>query len=466
MIDWYLTHAKYGNQPWAVQREALNRSEGKRHYGHFLEQGLGKTPLTLNEFIHYQKAGLVDLLFIVCPDNFKLSWINALSEWGVGHLTAGVWPGAFPSKAFPAVYVINWEAIRTKPGLKFIAGLKRNVFLAFDETSYIRNPAALVTKNAIFLSRVPKIVRALDGTPQTKSVEDYYGKLKCLGELDGFLPTTFRKRFAQMGGWENKQVIGSKNDAELAEILSRCSFRATKAEWRKDLPPRIISTVQVEMTPAQRRHYREMKADFLTKVQNTKVVAELVLTQLAKLRQISSGIVIQDGKEELIEPIEKNPKFLTLLELYKAQPGKLIAVHSYKLTGKLLTAIFNREKIKVAHIRGQMDPKELEEEKRRFNEDPECRIIICQQAAACMGHTLLGGSGVDRCALMIFVENSFSLRDRLQMLDRNHRGEQDQACLVYDLAASAVERKIIKGLNEQKAAADMLDELVAALTEA
>ena len=51
------------------------------------------------------------------------------------------------------------------------------------------------------------------------------------------------------------------------------------------------------------------------------------------------------------------------------------------------------------------------------------------------------------------------------MLDRNHRGEQDQACAVYDLVASAVERKIIKALNENKAAADMIDEIVAALTE-
>ena len=81
-----------------------------------------------------------------------------------------------------------------------------------------------------------------------------------------------------------------------------------------------------------------------------------------------------------------------------------------------------------------------------------------------MGHTLIAGEGKDRCAMMIFVENSFSLRDRLQMLDRNHRGAQDQACTVYDLVASKTEAKIIKGLNANKAAADMIDDLVKSLT--
>ena len=473
-IDWHLSHEKYGREPWAVQREALNRSEGKSRYAHFLEQGLGKTALILNEFVHYHARGDADLLLIVCPQSFKLSWLNALEEWGLGHIKASAWPDAFPSKAFPAVYVMNWEALRTQPGLKFIAGLRRKVFLALDETSYIKNPAAQVTKRAMQICRGAKIVRLLNGTPQTTSVVDYYAQLKCLNELDGFLISTFKGRFATVayheiavkGELRNIPTItGAKNEQELATILTRCSFRATKAEWRKDLPPRIISTVQVEMTPAQKRHYREMKKDFITEVAQTKVIATLVLTQLAKLRQISSGIVIQDGKESVIEPIENNPKFLALLELFYAQEGKVIVVYNYKLTGKILGEIFTREKIKWASIRGQMASFELEAEKNLFNKDPACRVILCQQAAACMGHTLLGGTGKDRCATMVFVENSFSLRDRLQMLDRNHRGEQDQACAVYDLVASAVERKIIKALNENKAAADMIDEIVAALTE-
>jgi SNF2 family DNA or RNA helicase len=474
VISWHLTHEKYGCEPWAVQRAALDYSEGKGKFAHFLEQGLGKTGLSLNEFVHYHERGEVDLLLIVCPNSFKLTWIEALKEWGLGHLPSGVWPGAFPAGKSPAAYVMNWEALRTEAGVKFLKSLKRKVFLVYDETSYIANPTAQVTKAAMHIARAAKMVRLLNGTPQTHSVMDYYGQLKCLDELDGFLASTFKGRFAIIttqtvftkdGDRAVQSIVGTKNEEELARILARCSFRATKAEWRKDLPPRIISTVQVEMTAAQKRHYKEMKREFLTIVDATTVKAELILTQLAKLRQLSSGIAIQDGKEVILEKLEHNPKLLAFLDLFYGQTGKVIAVYNYKLTGKMLGEICNKKGIKFAYIQGQMAPQELEFQKRAFNEAPECRVILCQQAAACMGHTLLGGTGIDRCATMIFVENSFSLRDRLQMLDRNHRGEQDQACTVYDLVASAVERKIIRGLNTNKAAADMMDEIVTTFRE-
>ena len=464
MIPWYLNHDKYGSEPWAVQREALDRSEGKLRYAHFLEQGLGKTGLTLNEFVHYNKLGLVDFLLIICPNSFKLSWVNALEEWNIKHIPISFWPKSFPSKGNPSAYVMNWEAIRTEAGLKFISQLKRKVFLALDETSFIKNPTAQVSKKAILISRHAKMVRLLNGTPQTKNVCDYYPQLKCLNELEGFTFYAFRGRYAQMGGYMFKQVTGTQNEREFAEILNRCSFRATKADWRKDLPPRIISTVQVEMTPKQLNHYKEMKKDFITVIEGERITATLVLTQLGKLRQISSCLVMNEGEETLIEPIEKNPKLNAMLDLFYGQEGKVIIVYNYKLTGKMLEQTFEKEKIPYAVIKGQMKAFELEEQKAYFNDNPKCRVILCQQAASAMGHTLIAGEGKDRCATMIFVENSFSLRDRLQMLDRNHRGAQDQACTVYDLVASKTEAKIIKGLNANKAAADMIDDLVKSLT--
>ena len=77
-----------------------------------------------------------------------------------------------------------------------------------------------------------------------------------------------------------------------------------------------------------------------------------------------------------------------------------------------------------------------------------------------MGHTLLGGEGDDRCTRMIFYENNFSLRDRLQMRDRNHRGTQDQPCTYFDLITSKIEEKVIGALSAKKTMADTIDDLV------
>ena len=62
-----------------------------------------------------------------------------------------------------------------------------------------------------------------------------------------------------------------------------------------------------------------------------------------------------------------------------------------------------------AWIKGGMKPDEVEEQKARFNDDPDCRILLAQCDAAKYGHTLLAGPAEeDRCRTMIFFENSYS----------------------------------------------------------
>ena len=82
-----------------------------------------------------------------------------------------------------------------------------------------------------------------------------------------------------------------------------------------------------------------------------------------------------------------------------------------------------------------------------------------------MGHTLLGQKGRDRCASTCFFENSFSLRDRLQMRDRNHRGSQDEPCSYYDLITSPMDQAVVDALSGKKAQADMVDAVIKTVRE-
>src|SRR5208282_3758448 len=463
-IPWVLNHKELGNKPWTVQEEALRRSQDKTHYAYFLEQGLGKTSLAINDFLYYWKQSKVNLMLVICPNSFKLDWKTAPREWNA-HITSGMWPKDSAENCW--LYAMNYEACRTDAGLKYLKQIfkKRKVFLVLDETSYIKTPNTITTKTIVQISRQATMVRELNGTPQTSSVLDYYAQLKVLNELDGLTSYGFRNRFAIMGGYMGKKPVGQQNEEQLAKILNRCSFRALKSEWRKDLPPRIFKIIPVEMTNKQLKHYEEMKEVFSTMIKGERVTATLVLTQLGKLRQISSCIVLDQENCLHIEEPKNNPKMKTCLDIINGQEGKVIIVYYYKETGRMLKDYLAQKEIKYNIIEGGMQPDYLEGEKYQFNNNSEHRIILCQQNAACMGHTLIGKEGKDRCATMIFFENSFSLRDRLQMLDRNHRGAQDQTCVVYDLVTSQIEKKIIEGLNKNKEAGDMIDELVAELSQ-
>ena len=100
-----------------------------------------------------------------------------------------------------------------------------------------------------------------------------------------------------------------------------------------------------------------------------------------------------------------------------------------------------------------MKPDEVEEQKARFNDDPDCRILLAQCDAAKYGHTLLAGPAEeDRCRTMIFFENSYSADTRDQIEDRIHRrGQTGEYVLYVDLSGSDLDRRIVRALQAKDA---------------
>lgn len=461
MVRWHLNHPVHKNKPWAVQAEAMRRAADIPKFGHWLEQGLGKTSLALNEFIDQDDT---DIHFVITPNSFKGDWVMAPAEWGVPWLPSGYWPKhPIPFDATYFNYAINYEAVREKGALWELVRLfeARRVMLTIDESSAVKNPNTKQFKAVVELAKRAKIVRELNGTPLTQNVCDYYGQLRVLGKFQGMLPTHFRRRYAKMGGYFNKEVVGTQNEEELAAIIDSCTFRALKKDWRKDLPPKIYVPVHLEMSAKQKQHYTTMMEEFYALVGEDEITAEMVLTQMNKLRQISSCVLLDHGKEYFFEEPKNNPKLKATMDIIASSPGKVIVSHYYKTTGKMLTDAMTKEGLKPAVIKGRMKPEDIIEQKRRFNDDSECRVLVGQQDATGRGHTLIGQKGRDRCSTMIFYENDFSYYWRSQMEDRNHRGAQDQDCNVYDLITSPMDALTVGALTRKKDLASAMDAIIA-----
>lgn len=474
-VRWHLKHEFHGSTPWAVQEEAMRRAAGRDRFGHWLECGLGKTPLTLNEFVDRDD---VDCLVVICPQSFKQDWVLAAEEWGVGFIFPFTWhnggfrggPNALKNH-FSELFVFNYEAVRwSKRGERGYQALEqllrsRPCMLVIDESKAIGNPSSNTTKGLLQLVKYARVVRELNGTPMTESVCDYYGQLRALGELDGWNPVNFKNRFAVKGGYMGRQILrgeaGVKNAEELAAIIDGCTFRALKKDWRADLPPQITQTVHLEMTDNQLKHYGTMVEEFYAEIaEDEAITAELVLTQCDKLRQISSCLLLDGDRHYWIEPPGKNPKIKATLDLLDSGQGKTIVVYYYKQSGDALFEACRQAGLNPARIRGGVKPEETRAEKDRFNNDPSCRVIVGQEVAAARGHTLLGQTGKDRCNRTIFYENHFGLYWREQIKDRNHRGEQDETCWLIDFVTSPIEAVIVEGLVKKKGAAEMMDRVV------
>lgn len=457
---WHLS----GPTPYDVQIEGMRRVRGKKRYGWYLEQGLGKTALQLNDYV--ENLSDYDTVFVVCPNSFKKDWTLAPAEWGLPDITTSLWPNEefrTGTSSRPHFNVLNFEAIRSS-GYNVVADImkRRPSAIVVDESSAIKNFKSQTARAVLDLCKRTDVVRLLNGTPLTQNVMDLFPQLKALGELNGVNPFSFRNRYATMGGWMGKQITGIKNEVELHEIQSRCSFRALKEDW-SDLPEKIPVPMRLEMTNKQLRHYREMLQDFYTMVGTTEFTANMVLSQNEKLRQVTSGLLMGEGHVELIEEPKNNPKVKAALELMESGSGKMIVVHFYTKMGEILFNEFKRVGLNPAYLRGGMSPDEIVEQKDFFNKNNASRILVAQITASSMSHTLLAGEGDDRCHKMFYHDLTWNLRDKLQMDDRIHRGAQDKVCLYYEPVMSPICEAQFKALRSKRDIATAIVDAVRAL---
>lgn len=450
------------------------RANGHPRYGWFLEQGLGKTALALNDFIDIDG---VDINVVLAPSSFVGDWPLAPAEWGVGFLQTGQWGKVDVEDVIHAwdcgLYAISHETLRgSKRARDDLALLfkTRSCMLTFDEATGIKNPQSLLAKYCISdLSKHAVRVRELDGTPIVQNAMDYYAKLRLLGELNGVNPYAFRNRFCVMGGFMGKQIKGIRNEEELARLLDKCSFRALKKDWRKGMPDKLPVPLRLEMTDKQIVHYRTMMDEFYALVGDDDTVdATLVLTQRMKLQQIASCMLMHEGKVHWLEEPKNNPKLKALFDVMETGHGKMIVPYFFDPSGEMLFDQLTKAGLQPAWIRSKSrggSSESILAEKQRFNDDADCRVIIGQIDQLARGHTLLGQKGRDRCFRTFMYETSLSLMHVEQVSDRNHRGEQDETCLIYWPIASPIDQINVDILTKKKTTAEGMDELVKAVRE-
>lgn len=447
--------------PYQVQLEALKYSQGRKHFAFFMEMGLGKTALILAEYAALVQQGLVDHLLVVCPNSLKGVWLDEMEKVGFPKSIEGAaWPNNFVHHTANRVMVMNYEACITNTGTNFMMkGLSQSrTMLVIDESTQVKNPQARRTRVLINACKNAAYVRLLSGQPIVQGPHDLWSQLRCLGQFSGLNYYAYRNLFCTMGGFMGKQVMGAKDPAALNEILRLISFRAKKDDWL-DLPKQIYTTRNIVMSREQQKHYDLMKKYLITKIAEKEIDAQMVITQMLKLQQISSGFIIDETHKVHAIP-GGNPKINALDEIMEEATGKVLIFTHFRESTRLVME--HLEKYIPMVIQGDMSPEELDNSKKAFETRSKCRVMVCQVQSAKYGLTLLGGSGDDRCATTVFYENSFSLDSRIQAEARNHRIGQDKSVVYIDLPASDIERVVVKALRKKQDVATAIVDYVAA----
>lgn len=450
------------------QAAALDASRHMPGFAYFMEMGLGKTLTDLLDTEYARGEGL-QCAVVICPNSFKEGWKVEIAKWGfkfVPHVYvsgADTYNEAFLRRIKRApidefqILITNYEAARTPKVVEYIKRFVdgRRAKITADESIQIKTHDSVQTKAAIVLSKDFERRRILCGKPMTQGPHDLWSQMRFIGHLNGMNYFAFRYKYCTIGGFKGKSVVGSKDEAGLAELISPYCYKAEKKD-SMDLPKR--HTVRpYDLGPVLNEHYNTMLHDFVVWLEgNQTVTIDVAIAKYAKLQQIQSGFIIdEEGKIQQLVPEEKIPKMMVLKNILEDElTSKICICYHHIHSGNALArqlAHYQPARIAGEHTMKENDAT-VEAEKKRFNEDPDCRVMLLQTRAAKYGHTLLGGAEpINRCYTMAFYENTYSLDDRSQIEDRIHRmGQLADGCLYIDFAGTKLDREIAEALYRKE----------------
>jgi SNF2 family DNA or RNA helicase len=317
------------------------------------EMGLGKTAQVIIALRLLFHAGVIQRALVVCPKPLVVNWTRELRLWAedvpfevIGGDTQARKIAWFVSKC--PLKLVNYELLTRDA--EFINDEKLQFdIVVLDEAQRIKNRE----------SKTAQVVRqihrdrswAMTGTPIENSTED-------LVNIFSFV--------------DDKRIPPDTPAKLLPQFTSDCILRRVKEEVAKDMPPKIIQDVLLELTPAQREAYDLAEKEgviHLNELGDTisiQHVFELVMRlkqicnfdtrtgQSAKLEQLIADMaeVAASGRKAIIfsqwvEPLETIAQELTqygpllyhgkiaqrdrqpILDRFKADPSKHVILMSY-----------------------------------------------------------------------------------------------------------------------------------------
>ena len=314
--------------------------------------------------------------------------------------------------------------------------------IAFDEAHKAKNPDSQQGKALLSINcNGPKI--PMSGTFVLNNPMDLYLPLKWAGfENHSFY--SYKQHYCVMGGFGGKEVVGYKNLDELRSMVSEVMLRRVKGDVL-DLPPKVHTIEWVDMYPEQKSLYKDVREAVRDNIDKVKVHPD-PLSEMLRLRQVTGYPGI------LSSTITKSAKMDRMEELVEdeiAVGGKAIIFSNWS---EMTNVIRHRlSKYNPAYITGEVGSVQRMEEKDRFQNDPNCKVMIGTIGALGTGFTLTAAQ------LVIFVDEPWNRGIKDQAEDRAHRiGTRGTVRIVTILSRDTVDEGVYNLVQKKGKMADLL----------
>jgi SNF2 family DNA or RNA helicase len=456
----------FKTNPYAHQKDALDKSIGKRSYAFFMEMGTGKSKLLIDTISNTED---IDFVCIIAPKGVYQNWVNKEIP---DHFPETIPHRVIQWRAQPTkeqraemqtvkdpfdgltIWVMNVESLSTKRGNEALTWLANKFgergLIAIDESTSIKNPKAKRSKNIIKAAHMFKYRRILTGSPVTQSPLDLFSQCEFLGPRflghDSFY--TFQARYAvtqsrTMGAYSFQQVVGYRHIEELTAKVDKFAYRVLKKDCL-DLPEKNYTIRNVSLTDEQRLAYVEIRDEAMTVLNNELISVNSIMTQMIRLQQVLSGHLKTDDGRIIDLP---NNRVQAVLDVLEETSGKVIIWSRFRYDIEALQAAISEKygARTVASYYGDTSDEQRREAVQSFqNPTSELRYFIGNPQTAGYGLTLTEANTV------IYYANDFNLETRVQSEDRCHRiGQKNPVTYVDLITPGTIDERIVKALRKK-----------------
>lgn len=360
--------------------------------------GTGKTGAAAGLIAMLKETGEIDELgrVVICPRPAALmQWRQELNRM-IPCINVAMVDGLKPKKTRIQEYINPWDVLLIGPQVLYndyeaLANHFQFSTLIVDDIDALRHRD---TQTAAVLKRLgrtcPRMV-IMTGTPLQKKIQELHSILDPIGGLEIFgSEPVFLHKYTQRRkvrlynpkihrSYTKIEVVGHKNIAEMVEKMSPLVLRRTAADINDiDLPAVIPSDVYLDLYPAQKEKYKELK----------KGVLEIIkcdgdkLTRAKAQASVHSGAMICGGLSVLGE--DDGPGTSVKFDWVEDKlvdgdlsDEKVIVFIKYRAGIRSMQARLEAANIDYVTIWGEQPDKIVRNAAvERFWKDPKCRVLL------------------------------------------------------------------------------------------